>query len=128
MTPEAAQAVQNLLVEHNLAGYALRVYVAGQSCHGIQSGLALDKEARPGDVTLQSEGVNVLVDNQSIEYLHGATIKFVNDPQQGAGFLIEQPNQHAGRFLWLWRRLCLLRFITQSRNQKGCLCSLFDLS
>lgn len=91
LTPEAAQAVQDLLVKRNLAGYALRVYVAGQSCHGIHFGLALDKEARPGDVTIQSEGINVLVDNQSIEYLHGATIEFVNDPQQGAGFVINSP-------------------------------------
>lgn len=91
LSPEAAQAVQNLLVERDLAGYALRVYVAGQSCHGVQFGLALDKEARPGDVTFQSEGINVLVDSQSIEYLHGATIEFVNDPRQGAGFVINSP-------------------------------------
>jgi len=91
LTPEAAQAVQDLLVKRNLPGYALRVYVAGQSCQGILFGLALDKEARPGDVTFESEGVSVLVDDQSFEYLRGATIEFINDPQRGPGFFVNSP-------------------------------------
>ncbi len=91
LTPEAAQVVQDLLVKRNLPGYALRVYVAGQSCQGIVFGLALDKEARPGDVTFESEGVSVLVDDQSIEYLRGATIELINDPQRGQGFFVNSP-------------------------------------
>lgn len=91
VTPEAAQAVQDLLDKRNLPGYALRVYVAGQTCRGFAFGLALDKEARQGDTAFQSEGINVLIDNQSLEYLRGAVIEFINDPQQGTGFVIHSP-------------------------------------
>ncbi len=91
LTPEAAQAVRDMLAQRGLEGYALRVYVAGQSCHGAYFGLALDKEARDGDTAFDTEGLQVLVDNQSLDYLRGATIEYVVDPQQGAGFVVNSP-------------------------------------
>lgn len=95
LSTAAAQAVQNIMNEKNLEGYALRVYVAGGGCGGAQFGMALDNNIRDIDTTFESEGVKVVVDEVSIEYLQGASIDFVNDPQRGAGFVVDSPNAKA---------------------------------
>jgi iron-sulfur cluster assembly protein len=92
LTSAASQAVQNILTERNLEGYALRVYVAGGGCCGVNFGMALDNNIRDVDMTIESNGVKVVVDNVSIDYLRGATIDFVNDPQHGQGFAVNSPN------------------------------------
>ncbi len=95
LSPAAAQAVQNIMAEKNLDGYALRVYVAGGGCGGAQFGMALDNDIRDIDTTFETEGVKVVVDEVSIDYLLGASIDFVNDPQRGAGFVVDSPNAKA---------------------------------
>ena len=95
LSSAAAQAVQNILNEKKLEGYALRVYVAGGGCGGTQFGMALDDNIRDIDTTFESEGVRVVVDEVSIDYLIGANIDFVNDPQRGAGFVVDSPNAKA---------------------------------
>jgi iron-sulfur cluster assembly protein len=92
ITPTAAQAVQNILNERKLEGYALRVYVAGGGCCGVNFGMALDNNFQDADTTIEANGVKLVVDQASMEYLHGATIDFVNDPQHGQGFAINSPN------------------------------------
>jgi iron-sulfur cluster assembly protein len=92
LSAAAAQAIQNILTEKNLTGYALRVYVAGGGCGGTQFGMALDNDIRDIDTAFESEGVKVVVDEVSIAYLLGASIDFVNDPQRGAGFVVDSPN------------------------------------
>ena len=87
LSSAAAQAVQNILQEKNLDGYALRIYVASGGCSGTQFGMALDDNIREIDTIFESEGVKVVVDEVSIDYLIGATVDFVNDPQRGAGFV-----------------------------------------
>jgi len=92
ITPAAASAVTDILSERKLDGYALRVYVAGGGCCGVQFGMALDNMTRENDMTFESGGIKVLVDDQSIHYLRGAKIDFVNDPVRGAGFLVDSPS------------------------------------
>lgn len=92
LTPTATQAVKDILVQRNLDGYALRVYVAGGGCCGVNFGMALDNNFRDVDTTFESDGVKVVVDEVSIGYLRDATIDFVNDPQHGAGFAVNSPN------------------------------------
>ena len=94
LTPAASQAVKDILDQRNLEGYALRVYVAGGGCgcSGVSFGMALDNNFRDVDTTFDSNGVQVVVDNVSIDYLREATIDFVNDPQHGAGFAVNSPN------------------------------------
>jgi iron-sulfur cluster assembly protein len=92
LTPAASQAVQNILTERKLDGYALRVYVSGGGCCGVNFGMALDNNFRDVDKTFEANGVKVVVDEVSMEYLHGATIDFVNDPQHGQGFAVNSPN------------------------------------
>lgn len=88
----ASDAVKNILAERNLEGYALRVYVAGGGCCGVNFGMALDNNIREVDTTFEANGVKVVVDEVSIDYLRGATIDFVNDPVRGAGFAVDSPS------------------------------------
>jgi iron-sulfur cluster assembly accessory protein len=94
LTPAASQAVKDILEQRKLEGYALRVYVAGGGCgcSGVSFGMALDNNFRDVDTTFDSNGVQIVVDNVSIDYLREATIDFVNDPQHGAGFAVNSPN------------------------------------
>jgi iron-sulfur cluster assembly accessory protein len=91
LSAAASDAVRNILAERNLEGYALRVYVAGGGCCGVNFGMALDNNFRDVDTTFESNGVKVVVDEVSIDYLRGATIDFVNDPVRGAGFAVDSP-------------------------------------
>ena len=92
LTSAASEAVQNILQERNLEGYALRVYVAGGGCCSVNFGMALDNNFRDLDSTFDIGGVKVVVDEVSLEYLRGATVDFVNDPERGAGFAVDSPN------------------------------------
>jgi iron-sulfur cluster assembly accessory protein len=97
LTPAASQAVKDILDQRKLEGYALRVYVAGGGCgcSGVSFGMALDNNFRDVDTTFDANGVQVVVDNISIDYLRQATIDFINDPQHGAGFAVNSPNAKA---------------------------------
>jgi iron-sulfur cluster assembly protein len=68
----------------------LRVGVRGGGCSGFQYALAFD-EQRDGDTVFEDKGIRLLVDNQSLPYVSGSTIDFV-DGLQGAGFKVENPN------------------------------------
>jgi len=92
LSKAASDAVKNILNERNLEGYALRVYVAGGGCCGVNFGMALDNNFRDVDTTFEVNGVKVVVDEVSIDYLRGASIDYVNDPVRGAGFAVDSPN------------------------------------
>ena len=93
LTPEAAEAVQSLFASRELDAdqYALRVFVQDGGCSGYQYGMALDKNLREDDQAFESEGVSVIVDGQSIQYLKGSTIDYHQDVMH-SGFKIENPN------------------------------------
>ena len=95
LSTAASDAIKNILTERNLEGYALRVYVAGGGCSGVNFGMALDNNFRDVDTMFEANGVQVVVDEVSIDYLRGATIDFVNDPVRGAGFAVDSPNAQA---------------------------------
>ena len=80
LSTAASDAIKNILTERNLEAYALRVYVAGGGCCGVNFGMALDNNFRDVDTTFEVDGVKVVVDEVSIDYLRGAHIDFVNDP------------------------------------------------
>ena len=96
LTPAASQAVKDILEQRNLEGYALRVYVANGGCCGVNFGMALDNNFRDIDTLFDADGVQVVVDNVSMDYLREASIDFVNDPQHGAGFAVNSPNAKKG--------------------------------
>ncbi len=95
LTPTAIQAVKNLLQEKNLTGHALRIFISGGGCSGFQYGMAFEGRVRPEDTTFEMDGIKVVVDEMSINYLNGSKVDFINDPS-GAGFKIENPNTFGG--------------------------------
>jgi iron-sulfur cluster assembly accessory protein len=95
LSTAASEAIRDILTERNLEGYALRVYVAGGGCCSVNFGMALDNNIRDVDTTFEANGVQVVVDEVSIDYLRGAKIDFVNDPVRGAGFAVDSPSAQA---------------------------------
>jgi iron-sulfur cluster assembly accessory protein len=92
LTPGAASAINEIMKQRNLDGYALRVFVSGGGCCGAQFGMALDNNVHSNDKTLELEGVKVVVDDNSIEYLRGARIDYILDAQNGPGFMVDSPS------------------------------------
>lgn len=91
ITSNAAVAVKDLLEKRELGDHALRVYISGGGCAGYQYGMALETNIRDTDYVFKQHDVKVVVDEISIEYLHGSTIDYV-DEVMGSGFKIENPN------------------------------------
>jgi iron-sulfur cluster assembly accessory protein len=77
--------VRRLLEERNLHEHALRVFVSGGGCSGMQYGMALEGNPRESDQRFAFEGVDVIVDPMSMTYLAGCTIDYVEDVM-GGGF------------------------------------------
>jgi iron-sulfur cluster assembly protein len=91
LTQSAAEAVRDIINEKNLQGYALRLFVSGGGCSGYQYGLALDNRNHPEDTVIEAEGVKLVIDEVSIQYLQGATVDYINDMPE-SGFKIYNPN------------------------------------
>lgn len=91
VSPAAVAVIGNLLKERNIPDYALRVFVTGGGCSGMQYGMAFEQGAQDYDKVVSVEGVRLLVDPTSLVYLKGATIDFV-DSLIGGGFRIDNPN------------------------------------
>jgi len=90
MTPTAADKVRDLLTQENDPSLALRIFVAGGGCSGLQYGMTLDEE-QEGDSVIVLEGVKVLVDEMSLGYISGSEVDYV-DSLMGAGFTVNNPN------------------------------------
>jgi iron-sulfur cluster assembly accessory protein len=88
----AAGKLQQLMGEKQLDdSYALRVFVAGGGCSGLQYGMTFDNEIHEGDNEFSAHSLRVLVDPVSATYLTGAEVDYV-DTLMGGGFKIENPN------------------------------------
>ena len=95
ITSAAADNVHQLLTDRELTDHCLRIYVAGIGCAGPQYGLAFDNAPRETDTVVETNHLKVLIDPDSLVYLEGATIDYIETPL-GAGFKIENPNTLAG--------------------------------
>ena len=91
LTPLAAEKLQAIMQEKNLAEHGLRVFIAGGGCSGFQYGMAFENTMEEGDFVFESSGVRLYVDPASAMYLEGATVDYV-DSLMGGGFKIENPN------------------------------------
>ena len=91
LTDEAVQQLKTLIAEESSPDVALRVFVSGGGCSGMQYGMALDETIRPNDQVVDAGGVRVLIDEFSLPYLEGSEIDYVNS-LMGAGFTVHNPN------------------------------------
>ena len=92
LTLAAAEKLAGLMEEKGVREtHGLRVFVRGGGCSGLQYGMAFDNSPRPIDHVFEEHGLRVIIDPQSLQYMTGSTIDYVDDPTAG-GFHIENPN------------------------------------
>ena len=91
ITPKAAEKVLTFLKEAAEKPEYLRIYVQGGGCSGLSYGMSFEQKAEEDDVVLEENGVKVLVDSYSQEYLKGANVDYI-ESLMGAGFKINNPN------------------------------------
>jgi iron-sulfur cluster assembly protein len=91
VTPAALSVIHNLLEQRNIPGYALRVFVSGGGCSGLQYGMAFEQTPREFDCVVEHDDVKLVIDPTSLMYLQGASIDYV-DSLMGGGFRIDNPN------------------------------------
>ncbi len=90
-TDAAATKVSELIKEEDNPELMLRVFVAGGGCSGFQYGFTFDDSKEEGDSSVENQGVTLVVDPMSVQYLMGAEIDYKED-LQGAQFVIRNPN------------------------------------
>lgn len=90
-TDAAALKVSELITEEDNPDLMLRVYVAGGGCSGFQYGFTFDEKKEEGDSSVENQGVTLVIDPMSVQYLMGAEIDYKED-LQGAQFIIRNPN------------------------------------
>ena len=93
LTAGAIAKIKSILAERN-EEMGLRIAVVGGGCSGFQYQMTLDKEPQVDDKILDMEGLKVYVDTQSVQYLNGTNIDYV-DGQNGSGFKFDNPNAKA---------------------------------
>ncbi len=91
LTASAATKVKELAEREGMPEAALRLYVAGGGCSGLNYGMAFEESAEDDDQVVELHGVRVLVDSYSAPYVQGAEIDYV-DGLMGSGFTIHNPN------------------------------------
>jgi iron-sulfur cluster insertion protein len=90
-TENAANKVSELIAEEGNTDLKLRVYITGGGCSGFQYGFTFDESANEDDTLIEKNGVSVLIDAMSIQYLSGAEIDYKDD-LTGSQFVIRNPN------------------------------------
>ena len=90
-TDSAANKVKELIVEEGNPDLKLRVFVTGGGCSGFQYGFTFDEETSDDDTVMQKNGVTLLVDPMSYQYIVGAEIDYTED-LEGSQFVIKNPN------------------------------------
>ncbi|MGB6102938.1 MAG: iron-sulfur cluster insertion protein ErpA [Pusillimonas sp.] len=93
-TDAAANKVKELLADEDNPELKLRVFVQGGGCSGFQYGFTFDETVNDDDTTIDKEGVQLLVDPMSFQYLVGAEIDYKDD-LEGAQFVIRNPNANS---------------------------------
>ena len=87
----AANKVKTLIQEEGNDNLKLRVYVTGGGCSGFQYGFTFDENINDGDTAVEKNGVTLLIDPMSYQYMVGAEIDYKED-LEGAQFVIRNPN------------------------------------
>ena len=90
-TDQAASKVRSLIQEEENEALKLRVFVTGGGCSGFEYGFTFDELVAEDDTAIENDGVTLLVDPMSVQYLMGAEIDYKED-LEGAQFIIRNPN------------------------------------
>ncbi len=87
----AAAKVAELIAEEGNPNLKLRVFISGGGCSGFQYGFTFDEDLGEGDIQVNNQGVTLVIDPMSVQYLGGAEIDYKSD-LEGARFVIRNPN------------------------------------
>ena len=90
-TEAAAAKVRELIAEEGNAALKLRVYIQGGGCSGFQYGFEFDEGSNEDDLAVVTDGVTLLVDPLSLQYLVDAVVDYT-ESLTGAQFVIRNPN------------------------------------
>ena len=90
-TDAAANKVKQLIEEEENPSLKLRVYVTGGGCSGFQYGFSFDEDQADDDTVVTNQGVNLVVDSMSYQYLVGATVDYT-EGLKGSQFSVQNPN------------------------------------
>ena len=90
-TSAAAKKVGSMIEDEGNPNLKLRVYIQGGGCSGFQYGFSFDEEINEGDEVVVTDGVTLVVDPMSLQYLEGAEVDYT-EGLQGAQFIVRNPN------------------------------------
>jgi iron-sulfur cluster insertion protein len=90
-TDAAANKVKSLIEEENNTNLKLRIYISGGGCSGFQYGFSFDENVGEGDVIVENDGVSLVIDPMSYQYLTGAEVDYT-EGLEGAQFVVRNPN------------------------------------
>ena len=91
MAPGAIAKNKELIAEENNPNLKLRMFVSGGGCSGMQYGFTFEEEVNEDDFNLEFDGIHLLIDSMSSQYLHGAEVDYT-ESLQGSQFSIKNPN------------------------------------
>jgi iron-sulfur cluster insertion protein len=91
LTDSAMEKITDILAEENNPQLMLRTFVQGGGCAGFSYGFTLDEIANEDDFVIERNGIKILVDSMSMQYLQGAKIDY-KDELMGSSFVISNPN------------------------------------
>lgn len=91
LSDSAVTKVRELIEEEGNSDLKLRVFVTGGGCSGFQYGFSFDDSQDEEDTAIEKEGVTLLVDPMSYQYLVGATVEYT-EGLQGSQFVVKNPN------------------------------------
>ena len=90
-TEAAANKVKHLIADEDNPNLKLRVYITGGGCSGFQYGFTFDDQVNEGDMTIEKQGVGLVVDPMSLQYLVGGSVDYT-EGLEGSRFIVTNPN------------------------------------
>ncbi len=91
LSARAVSKVRELVAEEGNENMKLRVYITGGGCSGFQYGFAFDEEAAEDDSVIEKDGISVLIDPMSFQYLVGSEVDY-SEGLEGSRFVVNNPN------------------------------------
>jgi len=91
LTDSLTKRIRELQAERGNPALMLRVSVQGGGCQGFEYEFAFAEKTEPDDLVFEKDGIKIVIDTVSLNFLGGATIDFVSD-LQGAQFQVKNPN------------------------------------
>jgi iron-sulfur cluster insertion protein len=109
-TEAAANKVKTLIADEDNPDLKLRVYITGGGCSGFQYGFTFDDQVNDGDMTIEKQGVALVVDPMSLQYLVGGAVDYT-EGLEGSRFVVTNPNA-TSTCVWVFVQHFSLKTVT----------------